>query len=306
MEKLCFQPERFRGVIVALNACYDKAGEVSPAACRALCRWYQSLGVRGVYVGGSTGEGLLLSLEERKTLAEAAVQAARGEMTVIVHAGCPATRDAVALARHAAAIGADAISAVPSVFYRLSEESIARHWTAIADAAELPFFIYNIPQLTGYDLSMELFRRMLAHPHVKGIKNSSESARQIQQFKEAGGPDFLVFNGPDEQFLAGRAMGADAGIGGTYGCMPELYLRLDALFMAGQRGEARRLQAIIGGFIERLCVFPSMYGACKAVIARRAVDIGAPRPPFLPVDPRDPAIERLTADIEGQIALWCM
>lgn len=68
MEKLCFQPERFRGVIVALNACYDKAGEVSPAACRALCRWYQSLGVRGVYVGGSTGEGLLLSLEERKTL----------------------------------------------------------------------------------------------------------------------------------------------------------------------------------------------------------------------------------------------
>ena len=180
MEKLCFQPERFRGVIVALNACYDKAGEVSPAACRALCRWYQSLGVRGVYVGGSTGEGLLLSLEERKTLAEAAVQAARGEMTVIVHVGCPATRDAVALARHAAAIGADAISAVPSVFYCLSEESIARHWTAIADAAELPFFIYNIPQLTGYDLSMELFRRMLAHPHVKGIKNSSESARQIQ------------------------------------------------------------------------------------------------------------------------------
>ena len=219
-------------------------------------------------MGGSTGEGLLLSLEERKTLAEAAVQAARGEMTVIVHVGCPATRDAVALARHAAAIGADAISAVPSVFYRLSEESIARHWTAIADAAELPFFIYNIPQLTGYDLSMELFRRMLAHPHVKGIKNSSESARQIQQFKEAGGPDFLVFNGPDEQFLAGRAMGADAGIGGTYGCMPELYLRLDALFMTGQLGEARRLQAIIGGFIERLCAFPSMYGACKAVIAR--------------------------------------
>lgn len=225
--------------------------------------------MRGVYVGGSTGEGLLLSLEERKTLAEAAVQAARGEMTVIVHVGCPATRDAVALARHAAAIGADAISAVPSVFYRLSEESIARHWTAIADAAELPFFIYNIPQLTGYDLSMELFRRMLAHPHVKGIKNSSESARQIQQFKEAGGPDFLVFNGPDEQFLAGRAHGG--------GRRHRRHLRLHARAVSAAgcpvhgrpAGGARRLQAIIGGFIERLCVFPSMYGACKAVIARR-------------------------------------
>ena len=62
MEKLCFQPERFRGVIVALNACYDKAGEVSPAACRALCGWYLSVGVGGVYGGGSTGVGLLLSV----------------------------------------------------------------------------------------------------------------------------------------------------------------------------------------------------------------------------------------------------
>ena len=92
MEKLCFQPERFRGVIVALNACYDKAGEVSPAACRALCRWYQSLGVRGVYVGGSTGEGLLLSLEERKTLAEAAVQAAKAAKGQAHTGGCPGSR----------------------------------------------------------------------------------------------------------------------------------------------------------------------------------------------------------------------
>ena len=299
-----FQPEKFRGVFVALNACYDAAGQINKEACRQLCLWYQSLGVQGIYVNGSTGEGLLLNLEERKQMAKAVVESVGKSMTIIVHVGCPSTQDAVELARHAAQLGVDALSAIPSVFYRLSEDSMENHWNTIIDATDLPFFIYNIPQLTSYDLSMKLFRKMLKNPKVHGIKNSAESTMQTLAFKKAGGDNFILFNGPDEQFLAGRLMGADSGIGGTYGCMPELYLLLNTLIHAGRFDDAQKLQAIINQFIERLCSFPSMYGACKAVIAQRAVNIGTPRLPFLPVDPNDPQITALRKDIEEQIALW--
>ena len=87
---------------------------------------------------------------------------------------------------------------------------------------------------------MELFNRMLQNERVAGIKNSSDACHDILRFKQAGGEDFIVFNGPDEQFLAGRLMGADAGIGGTYGAMPELYLKLEELICRGDILKAQK------------------------------------------------------------------
>ena len=220
---------RFRNVTIALNTPFDAKGEISLAATRNFVQYQYTKGVRSLYVCGSTGEGFLLSIPERKQILEAVVSAAPEDMTIIVHVGTAATREAVDLAAHAAETGAHATSAVPCVYYRPGEESIYRHWTAITEAADLPFFIYNIPQLTGYSLSMPMFRRMLQNERVAGIKCSSESVQDIMHFKEEGGKDFIVFNGPDEQYLAGRIMGADAGIGGTYAAMPELYLKLENL-----------------------------------------------------------------------------
>jgi N-acetylneuraminate lyase len=296
-----YEVSRFKNVTVALNTPFNKNGELDLVATKKLVRYFVNKGVKSLYVCGSTGEGFLLDNEERKQVVETTMEEVGNEMNIIVHVGTPSTKHAVELANHAGQVGAAATSAVPSVYYRLSEESVFQHWTEITKAADLPFFIYNIPQLTSFNLSMGLFERMLDNERVAGIKNSSEPCHDILRFKEAGGEDFIVFNGPDEQYLAGRLMGADAGIGGTYGAMPELYLKLEELIRRQEIAKAQKLQTIITHLIYRLCNFPSMYGAVKAILRLDGCDIGDPRLPFLPVSEKNDSLVSLYHDIKKAI-----
>lgn len=291
----------FKNVTVALNTPFDSNGDLDVNATKKLCRYYQKKGIQQLYVGGSTGEGFLLDSKERKQLLEAVTDEVGSEMTIIAHVGCADTRHSVELAKHAEQAGAHATSAVPSVYYRLSEESVFRHWTKITEAADLPFFIYNIPQLTGFNLSMDLFYRMLENERVAGIKCSSDPCHDILRFKQAGGEDFIVFNGPDEQYLAGRLMGADAGIGGTYGTMPELYLKCEELIQRGDITNAIKLQNMITPLIYRICSFASMHGASKTIIRMDGCDIGNPRLPFLPVEEDNTDIIKLYDAIKKAI-----
>lgn len=296
-----YDTSRFRNVTIALNTPFTSTGDLDLKATKALTRYYINKGVKNLYVCGSTGEGFLLDHDERKKVVESVIEEAGDEMSVIVHVGTPSSRHAAELAKHAEEAGAAATSAVPCVYYRPSEESVYRHWTTITEAADLPFFIYNIPQLTGFNLSMDLFNRMIQNERVAGVKNSSDPCQDILRFKEAGGEDFIVFNGPDEQYLAGRLMGADAGIGGTYGAMPELYLKLEELIQRGEIPKAQKLQNTITHLIYRLCSFPSMYGACKTIIGMNGCPVGDPRLPFLPVSEEDPKLIALYADIQKAI-----
>lgn len=294
--------EKFKGVIVAFYAPYNHDGEISVKAAVKLANFYKDAGVKGLFLNGSSGEGFLLTIEERKQVTEAVLKEFKGDMAIIVHVGTPATRDSVALARHAENCGADAISAVPSIYYRLPEPSIEYHWKTIIDSTSLPMIIYNIPQLTGYDLSLDLLRKMIKMEKVIGIKNSSMSAFQIQQFKKVGGKDFIVFNGPDEQYLAGRIMGAEGGIGGTYGVMPELFLQLEECYAEGRIEEAQKWQIAINEIVAELLTFNSLYGAAKEVLKLRGVDIGTVRAPMLPIAETDrPRIFLLYEKIMGYV-----
>ena len=124
---------------------------------------------------------------------------------------------------------------IPPIYFHLPEYAIAECWNAMSAAApDLDFVIYNIPQLAGTALSMNLLKEMLKNPNVIAVKNSSMPTQDIQMFKaegikERGENGFVVFNGPDEQFVSGRAIGADGGIGGTYAVMPELFVKMDQL-----------------------------------------------------------------------------
>ncbi len=292
---------KFRQVTVALNTPFKKDGSLDVDGAKAVSRYFRDKGVRQMYVCGSTGEGFLLDHEERMQVAEAVVSEVGKDMNIIVHVGCADTRHSCMLAAHAEKIGAAAISAVPCVYYHLSEESVYRHWTEITKAADLPFFIYNIPQLTGFNLSMELFRRLLENERIAGVKCSSDPAQDILRFKQAGGKDFIVFNGPDEQFAAGMLLGADAGIGGTYGAMPELYLKIFELIGRKEWDKAAQVQNIVTPLIYRLCGFPSLYGAVKAIISLDGCPMGEPRLPFLPVSAEDPELVNLYQDIRQAV-----
>lgn len=293
--------EKFKGVFVALNTIYDKNDEINVDAIKELVRTYKSKGVKGVYVCGSTGEGFLLSTEERMQVAEAVMDVADDDFTVIVHVGCAGTKESIRLARHAEKIGVDAVSAVPSVYYHLSPASVEKHWNGIIDSTDLPFIIYNIPQLTSFNLPLDLFERMAKNPKVIGIKNSEEPVYNMERYRTVAGDDFIIFNGSDEQYLGGRLMGANAGIGGTYGTMPELFVKLDELINQNKIEQAKLLQYKINDVIFDLISLPSLYGAAKNVISRRfGIDAGVPRSPFLPVE-NDEKISAIVDKIEKYV-----
>ena len=152
------------------------------------------------------------------------------------------------------------------------------------------------------ELTMSLFAEMMKNPKVIGVKNSSMPTQDIQMFKAAGKAakgDFVVFNGPDEQFAAGRAIGADGGIGGTYGVMPELFLKLNELIAAGEREKAAALQYDINEIIYKMCSsHANMYAVAKEMLRINAgLDIGGVREPLENLQEADKAIAKAAAEM---------
>ncbi len=300
---------KYQGIIPAFYACYDDEGGISAPRTRAWAEYMLDRGVKGLYVCGSSGECIYQGVEDRKKTLEAVMEAVGGRMTVIAHVACNNTADSAALARHAESLGVDAIAAIPPIYFHLPERSIARYWNDISAAApDTDFIIYNIPQLAGTALTMPLFREMLKNPRVAGVKNSSMPIQDIQMFKAEGGSDFAVFNGPDEQLVGGLAIGADGAIGGTYGVMPELYLKIFALCKAGRYAEARPIQYDCNDIIAQLCAGKGhMYALIKAVIKRRTgLDLGGVRPPLSNAEPEDEAhAARAAQMIDEAVKKYC-
>ena len=290
--------EKFQGILPAFYACYEDSGEVSVERSKALVHYFIEAGVQGLYVNGSSGECIYLSVEDRKKILEAVMEEAKGKLRIIAHVACNNTKDSVELAKHAESLGVDAIASIPPIYFRLPDYSIAEYWNAISAAApNTDFIIYNIPQLAGVSLSKNLFMEMKKNPKVIGVKNSSMPVQDIQNYKAWGGEDFVVFNGPDEQFVGGRSMGASAGIGGTYGAMPELFLKMNALVKENRIEEARKIQFAVNEIITLLCSgHGNMYAMIKEVLRlRRGLDIGSVRSPLSPLCKEDLEIAKKTA-----------
>ena len=287
-------PEKFTGVFPAFYACYDEKGEISRDRASKLADFYRSVGIQGLYVTGSSGECVFHTVEERKAALEAVMEAVGGKMTVIAHIAAPATRDSIQLARHAEKLGVDAIAMVPGFYYGLKVPVVRKYWGDVLDATDnVPMFIYNIPGTTnGFNLPVDLLTDMLQTGRVAGVKNSSGAVQDILRFRLAGGEDLAIFNGPDEQYFAGRMMGASGGIGGTYGYMPELFLKLENLIRSKDMDRAAALQKEISALIYETVKTGSLYAAAKEVLRLRGLEVGDVRAPFLSLDENGKAIVR--------------
>ena len=179
--------EKYQGVIPAFYACYDETGAVSGERVRALTRYLITKGVKGLYVGGSSGECIYQSVAERKLTLENVMAEAKGKVTVIAHVACNNTADSCELAAHAQSLSVDAIASIPPIYFHLPEHAIAKYWNDISAAApDTDFIIYNIPQLAGVALSINLLREMKKNPRVIGVKNSSMPVQDIQMFADEG------------------------------------------------------------------------------------------------------------------------
>ncbi len=286
---------KYRGIFPAFYACYDESGAISPERVRALTEYLIGKGVTGLYVGGSSGECIYQSVSERKLLLENVMAVAKGRIVIIAHVACNNTADSRELAAHAESLGVDAIAAIPPIYFHLPPCAVAKYWNDISDAApNTDFVIYNIPQLAGVALSSALLREMLKNPRVIGVKNSSMPVQDIEMWRDEGA---FVFNGPDEQLLSGLAAGAGGGIGGTYGAMPELYLRIYTLFHEGKIAEAREIQDACCHVIYKMCSAKgNMYAVIKGILRENGgPDIGGVRAPLYELQDEDLPIVRACA-----------
>ena len=302
---------KYKGIFPAFYACYDSEGNVSTQATKDFVEYLIGKGVSGLYVGGSSGECIYLSVEERKQTLEAVMEVAKGRIAIIAHVACNNTKDSQELARHAESLGVDAIAAIPPIYFRLPERAIAKYWNDISAAApNTDYVIYNIPQLAGVSLTLSLFDEMLKNPRVIGVKNSSMPIQDIQMFKRQAAinnKEVVVFNGPDEQFVGGRIIGADGGIGGTYGVMPELFVKLNSLIESGDFENAGKLQDDIDEVIYTMCsANGNMYAVAKAALKKLSgIDLGGVREPLLNLaDGDESVVEKTVSLVEAAVEKW--
>ena len=296
----------YQGIIPAFYACYDKEGAISPVAVREMTRWLIDQGVRGLYVGGSSGECIYQSKEERKVVLENVMAEAKGQITVIAHIACNNTADSCELAAHAESLGVDAIAAIPPIYFKLPPHAIAKYWNDMSAAApNTDFIIYNIPQLAGVSLSVPLLQEMLKNPRVIGVKNSSMPTQDIQMWIDEGA---IVFNGPDEQLISGLVMGAVGGIGGTYSVMPQLYVELYRCVKAGEMAKALEIQNDCCRIIYKLCSGRgNMYAMIKETLRRLGgPDCGSVRAPLAEIEESDaPIVDACVAMIQSALEKYC-
>ncbi len=247
-----------------------------------LIEYELSIGVEGFYCMGSSGEALLLSLEERKQALEKIVQIVSGRVPVIAHMGTIRTQDAVALARHAAAAGVDAISMIPPYYYKFSMEEIIRYYEMVCELVpDIGMIVYNIPQFTGIEFNKENAGRLLSNPQIIGVKHTSNNLYALERMKAAY-PDKVFFNGFDEQLVGAFAMGVDATIGTTVNVFAPLFREARRLFCTEETAQAFAIQHELNHYVETMCQV-GIFSAVKYILTRHGIPMGTCRCPFHPL-----------------------
>lgn len=285
-----------RGVIPALVTPFDTEGRLALGSVPALVDHLIEAGVGGLFVAGNTGEVHFLSVEERKSLAEAVVQAARRRVPVIVHVGGPVRTEAcVELAVHAAAIGADATAGLLPPEVETLEEAV-EHFSAVGGATHLPFYVHWLDNDT---VTPERFLEAMSHvPNFTGVKFTSSDLYAFQRLVDLSGETTNALTGPDQMFVAGLAMGSDGAVGSSYNVMPGLYAGIMEAFERGDTREACRLQMCANRVIALLvakCNSGNFCAGIKAMLRWRGIDVGEPRDASLRLDPQ--RLEELRAEL---------
>lgn len=268
---------KLEGIFSALLTPFRDDESIDRDAIGPLVDFQVKLNIQGTYVGGSSGEAMLQSLEERTNALRWTAEAAAGRLMLIAHVGAIATADTLHLAKVAGDAGYQAISAITPYYYGFSREEVMAHYRELADNSPLPLIIYNFPaRTTGF--STEELTTLLTHENIIGIKHTSSDMYQLERLREAN-PDALIYNGYDEMCLAGLASGAQGAIGTTYNFMGDLYVELRRHVADGSLEEARRLQRMANDVIDVLIAVGVMPGS-KAALDIMGVYVGPSRRPF--------------------------
>ena len=271
----------FRGVYPALITPMTAGGELNEAALREVIEFNIQAGVHGFWVAGGTGESVLLEDEENMRIAEIASDQSRGRIENIMHVGAATTARAVKLAEHAAKSGVEAICCVPPFFYRQSDEAIVEHYKAVGAAANLPLFVYNLPQATGVEITPEMMQKIQdGVPQLKGLKHSAVTFANVRAFSNMG---LQCLVGNAMLMLPALTIGASGCVDGPPNVAPELWVEIWNAYNDGDihRAEAAQEKA---SQVTDLVRSIGLHAGTKAILSERlGIDCGAPRPPGQPI-----------------------
>jgi 4-hydroxy-tetrahydrodipicolinate synthase len=210
----------FKGSIVALITPMREDGSFDPEAYARFIDWQIAQGTQGIVPVGTTGESPTLTHAEHMRAVEVAVEAAAGRVPVIAGAGSNSTAEAIALARHAKKVGADGVMVVTPYYNKPSQEGLFAHYTAVADAADLPLIIYNIPSRSVIDMSVETMARLAKHRHIVGVKDATANLARPLHTRRACGAGFVQLSGEDHTVVSFLAAGGDGCISVTANLAP--------------------------------------------------------------------------------------
>jgi N-acetylneuraminate lyase len=283
---------KFEGIYPAVLTPFSGPRALDLDAFGALVDRLYAEGVDGIYVGGNTGEWYLQSLEERKTMARAAVELSRGKGRVLLHVGCLVTEDALDLARFAEQIGVDAVSSLPPYVVKWSPAEVIHFYRRLCEATALPCFVYYFPALTGSSLGESFFDSLRSLNGIAGFKFTDMNLYELGNMAERAGDQFTVLNGHDQVLLPGLTMGAHGGIGSFYNVLAAHFVALYRAFRAGDLACARARQQEINRVIRVVKRF-RLVPALKSIAGMQGVDLGVCREPTLALSPDE---QQLLAD----------
>lgn len=242
-----FPVKNIKGVIPAMLTPFKNDESLDLDAARKLTRYLCDKDIGGLYLTGSTGEGFLMTGEERKAFVETVVDEAGGKVPIIVHVGAISTKASEDMARHAMQAGADAISSVPPIYWKFSDDEVAKYYEDLVQASGLPMIVYNIA-LAGL-VSFDMLLRLGSIQGVEGVKYTSSTLYDVLRIKGKLGNDFMVYSGSDELAISGIAFGADGLIGSTYNVLAPLFIGIWNLAKNGDMESARKVQQTANRFI---------------------------------------------------------
>ena len=272
----------YEGIFPAIVTPMSSDGTLNEAAFREVMEFNIQAGVGGFWVAGGNGESVLLSDEENMRIAEIASDQNRGRINNIMHVGAPTTERAVKLAEHAAKAGAEAICCVPPFFYRQTDEAIVEHYKAVAASADLPIYVYNLPQSTGVEITVELMQKIQdGVPQLAGLKHSSINFANVREWVKM---DLKCFIGSSMLMVPALAMGAVGCIDGPPCAAPELWVNIWKCWQAGNIDEAMNAQKKASSFTE-IMREAGVHSGTKAVLTERlGIDCGSGRLPNPPLE----------------------
>ena len=280
-----FSGKEFKGMAgahAAMFTPFDKKGRLNLEAVDALVEYGVKGGLKGFYLTGSTGEGMLLTLEERKEVYKRAVAAAKGRCKLIAQVGCVRTDDSIELAKAAADAGVDWISSVAPVYFGQNFPSAMRHYKAISEATDLPFLVYAF----NSELIPERDARLFDLKNVKGIKYTGRNFYVCQRIRRMLGKETIWFAGCDELLVSALALGDtfSGGIGLNYNIIPRHFSKICELCAKNDFRSAAKWQAEANRLVDLVVdSFSDNWSSFKVLMKAAGIDCGCCRAPYAPL-----------------------